>query len=79
MTLMVPHIVHLQDVVKLHTFVLGHLGALLLECFGFDLRFALVISDLVSDSIWCAWRKSTRETIADPPILSSSAKTGTAL
>jgi len=45
--------VHLQDVVKLHTFVLGHLGALLLECFGFDLRFALVAFDLVSDSIWC--------------------------
>jgi len=41
-TLMVPHMVHLQDVVKLHTFVLGHLGALLLACFGFDLRFALV-------------------------------------
>jgi len=45
--------VHLQDVVKLHTFVLGHLGALLLACFGFDLRFALVAFDLVSDSIWC--------------------------
>jgi len=41
-TLMVPRMVHLQDVVKLHTFVLGHLGALLLACFGFDLRFALV-------------------------------------
>jgi len=52
-TLMVPHMVHLQDVVKLHTFVLGHLGALLLACFGFDLRFALVAFDLVSDSIWC--------------------------
>jgi len=52
-TLMVPHVVHLQDVVKLHTFVLGHLGALLLACFGFDLRFALVAFDLVSDSIWC--------------------------
>jgi len=50
---MVPHMVHLQDVVKLHTFVLGHLGALLLACFGFDLRFALVAFDLVSDSIWC--------------------------
>jgi len=45
--------VYLQDVVKLHTFVLGHLGALLLACFGFDLRFALVAFDLVSDSIWC--------------------------
>ena len=53
MTLMVPHMIHLQDVVKLHTFVLGHLGALLLACFGFDLRFALVDFDLVSDSIWC--------------------------
>jgi len=53
MTLMVPHMVHLQDVVKLHTFVLGHLGALLLACFGFDLRFALVAFDLVKDSIWC--------------------------
>jgi len=52
-TLMVPHIVHLQDVVKLHTFVLGDLGALLLACFGFDLRFALVAFDLVSNSIWC--------------------------
>jgi len=50
---MVPHMVHLQDVVKLHTFVLGHLGALLLACFGFDLRFALVAFDLVSASIWC--------------------------
>ena len=50
---MVPHLVHLQDVVKLHTFVLCHLGALLLACFGFDLRFALVAFDLVSDSIWC--------------------------
>jgi len=50
---MVPHMVHLQDVVKLHTFVLGHLGALLLACFGFDLRFAPVAFDLVSDSIWC--------------------------
>jgi len=37
----------------LHTFVLGHLGALLLACFGFDLGFALVAFDLVSDSIWC--------------------------
>jgi len=52
-TLMVPHMVHLQDVVKLHTFVLGHLGALLLACSGFDLRFALVAFDLVSDSICC--------------------------
>jgi len=52
-TLMVSHMVPLQDVVKLHTFVLGHLGALLLACFGFDLRFALVPFDLVSDSIWC--------------------------
>jgi len=50
---MVPHMVHLQDVVKLHTFVLGHLGALLLACFGFHLRFTLVAFDLVSDSIWC--------------------------
>jgi len=50
---MVPHMVDLQDVVKLHTFVLGHLGALLLACFGFDLGFALVAFDLVSDSIWC--------------------------
>ena len=53
MTLMIPHMVHLQDMVKLHTFVLGHLGALLLACFGFDLRFALVAFDFVSDSIWC--------------------------
>jgi len=52
-TLMVPQMVHLQDVVKLHTFVLGDLGALLWACFGFDLRFALVAFDLVSDSIWC--------------------------
>jgi len=44
---------HLHDVVKLHTFVLGHLGALLLACFGFDLRFALVAFDLVSDSTSC--------------------------
>jgi len=50
---MVPHMVHLQDVIKLHTFVLGPLGALLLACFGFDLRFALVAFDLVSDSVWC--------------------------
>jgi len=50
---MVPHMVHLQDVVKLHTFVLGHLLALLLACFGFDLRFALLACNLVSDSIWC--------------------------
>jgi len=27
-TPMVRHIVHLQDVVKFHTFVLGHLGAI---------------------------------------------------
>jgi len=46
-----PQMVHLQDVVKLHTFVLGHLGAFLLACFAFDLRFALVAFDLVSDSI----------------------------
>jgi len=45
--------VHLQDVVKLHTFVLGDLGALLLACFGFDLRFALVAFDLVGNSNWC--------------------------
>jgi len=51
-TLLVPHMVHLHDVVVLHTFVLGDLGALLLACFGFDLRFALVVSDLGSDSIW---------------------------
>jgi len=50
---MVPQMVHLQDVVKLHTFVLGHFGALLLACFRFDLRFALVPFDLGSDSIWC--------------------------
>jgi len=49
----VPQMEHLQDVVKLHTFVLGHLGALLFGMFGFDLRFALVAFDLVSDSIWC--------------------------
>jgi len=35
--------VHVQDVVKLHTIVLGHLGALLLACFGFDLRFDLAV------------------------------------
>jgi len=52
-TLMVRHMVHLQDVGKLHTFVFGNLGALLLACLGFDLRFALVAFDLVSDSIWC--------------------------
>jgi len=52
-TPMVPQMVQLQDAVKLHTFVLGHLGALLLACFVFDLRFALVAFDLVSDSIWC--------------------------
>jgi len=50
---MVPHMVLLQDVVNLHTFVWGQLGALLLACFGFDLRFALVAFDLMSDSIWC--------------------------
>jgi len=48
---MVPQMFHLQDVVKLHTFLLGHLGALLLACFGFDLRFAQVAFDLVSDSV----------------------------
>jgi len=53
MTLPVPYMVHFQDVVKLHTFVLGHLGALLLACFGSDLRFALVVFVLMSDSIWC--------------------------
>jgi len=37
---MVPQMVHLQDVVKLHTFVLGHLGAFLLTCL--DLIFALL-------------------------------------
>jgi len=50
---MVRQMVYLQDVVKLHTFVLGHLGALLSGCFGFDLRFALVAFDLVSDSFQC--------------------------
>ena len=40
MTLMVPQMVHLQDVVKLHTFGLGHLGALLLACL--DLIIALL-------------------------------------
>jgi len=50
---MLPQMVHLQDVVKLHTFVLRHLGELLLACFGFDLRFALWAFGLVSDSIWC--------------------------
>ena len=53
MTLVVPHMVHLQDVLKLHTFVLGDFGALLLACFGFDLRFVLVAFNLVSASIWC--------------------------
>jgi len=48
---MVPQMVHLQDVVKLHTFVLGLLGALLLACFGFDVRFALLAFDFVSNSI----------------------------
>jgi len=38
---MAPQMVHLQDVVKLHTFVLGHLETLLLACFACDLRFAL--------------------------------------
>jgi len=51
-TLIVPHMVHLQDVVKLHAFVSGHLGAFLLACFGFDLRFAVVACNLASDSIW---------------------------
>jgi len=37
---MVPQMVHLLDVVKLHTFVLGHLGTLLLACL--DLIFALL-------------------------------------
>jgi len=37
---MVPQIVHLQDVVKLHTFVLDHLGALLSACS--DFIFALL-------------------------------------
>jgi len=34
------HLVHLQDVVKLHAWVLGHLGALLLAYLDliFDLR-----------------------------------------
>jgi len=45
--------VHSQDVVKLRTFVLDHLGALLLACFGSVLRFALVTFDWVSDPIWC--------------------------
>ena len=53
MTLLVPHMVHLQDVVNLHTFVLGHLGALLLACFGFVLPFTIVAFDLVSDLNWC--------------------------
>jgi len=41
--------VQLQDVVKLHTIVLGDLvvlgdlGAFFLACFEFDLRFALVV------------------------------------
>jgi len=42
---MVPHMVHLQDVVKVHTFVLGHIGALLLACF--DLIFALLLWFLI--------------------------------
>jgi len=50
---MVPLMVHLQDLVKLRTFVLRHPGALHFACFGFDLRFALVAFDLVSDSISC--------------------------
>jgi len=33
--------------------VLGHLLALLLACFGFNLRFALLAFNLVSDSIRC--------------------------
>jgi len=36
----VPQMVHLQDVIKLHTFVLGHVGALLLACL--DLISALL-------------------------------------
>ena len=40
MTSMVPDIVHLQDVVKLHTFVLGRLWALLMACL--DLIVALL-------------------------------------
>jgi len=39
-TPMVPQMVHLQDVVNLHTLVLGHLGALLQACL--DLIFALL-------------------------------------
>jgi len=50
---MAPLMVHVQDVVKLHTFVLGDLKTLLLACFACDLRLALVAFDLVSDSIWC--------------------------
>jgi len=52
-TLTVPQMVHLQDVVKLHTVVSGHLGALLLACLDLIFRFALVAFDLVSDLIWC--------------------------
>ena len=37
---MVPQMVHLRDVVKLHPLVLGHLGTLLLACL--DLIFALL-------------------------------------
>jgi len=39
-TTMVPQMVHLQDVVELHTFVMGHVGALLLACL--DLIFAFL-------------------------------------
>ena len=39
-TPMVPQMVHLQDVVKLHTIFLGHVGALLLACL--DLISALL-------------------------------------
>jgi len=53
MTPMVPKMVHLQDVVKLHTFVLSHLGALLLACLDLISGFALVASDLVSDLSLC--------------------------
>ena len=40
MTPMIPQMLHLQHEVKLRTFVLGHLGALLLACL--DLIFALL-------------------------------------
>jgi len=39
-TPMVPQMEHLQDVVKLHAFVLGHLEAFFLACL--DLKFALL-------------------------------------